>query len=102
MELSEKYLFVDTHIDLPDWLYDGWFDVSEETDKGEIDYVRAIKGGLNIPFMSIYTSPSLEGTGKSKVKADSMISLVYKIVDTCPEKFCLVKSTSEINKNGNK
>ena len=101
VELSEKYLLVDTHIDLPDWLYDGWSDVSEETDKGEIDYVRAIKGGLNIPFMSIYTSPSLEGTGKSKVKADSMISLVYKIVDTWPEKFCLVKSTSEINKNVN-
>jgi membrane dipeptidase len=101
IELCKSSLLIDTHIDLPDWLYDGWFDISQEINKGEIDYVRAIKGGLNLPFMSIYTSPSLEGTGKSKIKADSMISLVYKIVDTWPNKFCFIKSTSEINKNLN-
>lgn len=102
LELCHKYILIDTHIDLPDWLYDEWFDISNRSDKGEIDYVRSIKGGLDLPFMSIYTSPSLEGTGKSKIKADSMISLVYKIIETWPDKFQLIKSTSDIQNNINK
>ncbi|HCY75603.1 MAG TPA: peptidase M19 [Ignavibacteriales bacterium] len=95
-QLCKNYILVDTHIDLPDWLYDEWFDVTKVS-KGEVDYPRAIAGGLNIPFMSIYTSPSLEGTGKSKIKADSMISLVHKMVKTWPDKFVFINSTTEIN-----
>jgi len=44
----------------------------------------------------------LEGTGKSKVTADSLISLVYKVVSTWPEKFNLVKSVSEVQQQLNK
>ena len=99
-QLCKKYMLVDTHIDLPDWLYDEWFDVTQLS-KGEVDYPRAIKGGLDVAFMSVYTSPSLEGTGKSKVKADSMISLVHKMVRTWPDKFYFVRSTSDIHKNIN-
>jgi membrane dipeptidase len=102
VKLSNSYLLVDTHIDLPDWLYDEWFDVSKNTDVGEMDYERALKGGLNVGFMSIYTSPSLEGTGKSKIKADSMINLVHKMVEVWPDKFCFIRSTSEIEDNLNK
>lgn len=101
VQLCKDFMIADTHIDLPDWLYDGWFDVSQLIDKGEIDYPRAIKGGLDLAFMSIYTSPSLEGTGKSKVKADSMISLVNKMVNDYPDKFYLIRSTSEIKNNLN-
>jgi membrane dipeptidase len=99
-QLCKNYLLVDTHIDLPDWLYDGWFDVTQLS-KGEIDYPRAIKGGLDVAFMSVYTSPSLEGTGGSKIKADSMISLVHKMIRTWPDKFVFIYSTSEIDKNLN-
>lgn len=99
-ELCKKYLIVDTHIDLPDWLYDEWFDVTQPS-KGEIDYPRAIKGGLDVAFMSVYTSPSLEGTGKSKIKADSMISLVHNMVSTWPDHFAFIKNTSEIKNHLN-
>ncbi|HQJ47375.1 MAG TPA: membrane dipeptidase, partial [Ignavibacteriaceae bacterium] len=102
VKICKDNLLVDTHIDLPDWLYDEWFDVSVETDKGEIDYERAIKGGLNVGFMSIYTSPSLETKGKSKIKADSMISIVHKMVELWPDKFLFVRSTSDIMNNFNK
>lgn len=97
-QLAKEYIIVDTHIDLPSWLYEEWFDVSIFSDKGEFDYKRARDGGLDVGFMSIYTSPSLEGTGKSKVKADSMISLVHKMVDEWPDKFAFINSTSEIDK----
>jgi|WetSurMetagenome_2_1015567.scaffolds.fasta_scaffold33125_2 membrane dipeptidase len=100
-QYCKDFIVADTHIDLPDWLYDGWFDVTELSNYGEIDYPRSIKGGLDIAFMSIYTSPGLEGTGKSKLKADSMMSLVHKMVKTWPDKFCFIHSTSEINDNLN-
>lgn len=99
-ELCKKYLIVDTHIDLPDWLYDEWFDVTQLS-KGEIDYPRSIKGGLDIAFMSVYTSPSLEGTGKSKIKADSMISLVHNMLSTWPNHFVFINKTSEIKNHLN-
>ncbi len=95
-ELCKSFITVDTHIDLPDWLYDGWFNVSLESDQGEFDFPRARKGGLDIAFMSIYTSPSLEKTGKSKVKADSMISLVHKMVSEWSDKFYFLRSTSDV------
>ena len=102
LELSNSFIMVDTHIDLPDWLYAEWFDVTKETNRGEIDYPRARKGGLDVAFMSIYTSPSLEGSGKSKVKADSMISLVHKMVEEWPNKFYFLRSASEIEQQLNK
>lgn len=102
LELSKSFLMVDTHIDLPDWLYDEWFDVTSESNKGEIDYPRARKGGLDVAFMSIYTSPSLEGTGKSKIKADSMMSLVHRMVKEWPTIFYFLRSVSEIDQQNNK
>ncbi len=97
IQLAKMYPIVDTHIDLPSWLYDEWFDVSQPSEKGEFDYVRAMEGGLDVAFMSIYTSPSLEGTGKSKLKADSMIALVHKMVREWPDKFAFVASTTDIS-----
>lgn len=99
-QLCKDFIIADSHIDLPDWLYDEWFDVTQLS-KGEVDYPRALKGGLDIPFMSIYTSPSLEGTGKSKVKADSMMSLVHKMVSTWPDKFAFIRTTSDIETYSN-
>jgi membrane dipeptidase len=103
-QLAENILIIDTHIDLPDWLYDEWFDVSVKTSIGEFDYPRAKSGGLNVAFMSIYTSPNLEPEGKSKIKADSLIKIVEKIELLFPDKFKIIKNTSEIEnyKNSDK
>lgn len=95
-ELAKEILIVDTHIDLPDWLYDEWFDVSVKSDYGEFDFQRATEGGLDVAFMSIYTSPNLESEGKSKTKADSLIRLVEKLEQLWPDKFKIVKKVSEI------
>lgn len=94
--LAKEILIVDTHIDLPDWLYDEWFDVSVKSENGEFDFERAIDGGLNVAFMSIYTSPKLEAEGKSKIKADSLIKLVENLELLWPDKFKIVKKVSEI------
>ncbi|WP_290664769.1 dipeptidase [Ignavibacterium sp.] len=103
-QLAKEILIFDTHIDLPDWLYDEWFDVSTSSDYGEFDFVRANEGGLNVAFMSVYTSPQLEIEGKSKLKADSLIRIVERIEQLYPDKFKIVRSISDIDrfKNSNK
>lgn len=97
-ELAKEITIVDTHIDLPDWLYDEWFDVSVKSNYGEFDFARAVEGGLNVAFLSIYTSPNLEVQGKSKLKADSLIKLVERMEQRWPEKFKIIKNVAEIRK----
>ncbi len=52
--LAQRAMIVDTHIDVPYRLFEEWEDVTQSTEDGDFDYVRARSGGLNIPFMSIY------------------------------------------------
>ena len=60
LEIAQKYVLVDTHIDVPYRVEAGWVDVSKATEDGDFDYPRAKKGGLNLPFMSIYTPADME------------------------------------------
>ena len=50
LEIAQKYVLVDTHIDVPYRVEAGWVDVSKATEDGDFDYPRAKKGGLNLPF----------------------------------------------------
>lgn len=97
-ELAQKFLMIDTHIDLPHQLSRGWYDVSERNEKGHFDYERAIEGGLNVAFMSIYMSPTYEFNG-AKNYADTLIGFVNRIVETHPDKFKIVNSTNDVLKN---
>jgi len=94
-KLANQVMIVDTHIDVPYRLKDEWADVTVGTEDGDFDYVRAKKGGLNIPFMSIFTPPSSEEEGSSFELANSLIDRVEAIVGRAPDKFMLVKSTGD-------
>ncbi len=96
VDLAQRFVLVDTHIDLPSLMLRNWWDLSVRNRKGEFDYVRAREGGLDIPFMSIYVPSRLEGTGRAKARADAMIDVVHKIASTWPDKFDLVNSTAEV------
>ncbi|WP_298772314.1 dipeptidase [uncultured Shewanella sp.] len=98
-DIAQQYLIADTHIDVPYRLDDHFEDVSEHTENGDFDYPRAVVGGLNAPFMSIYTPSSLEGTGKSKALADALIDSVEALVKASPHKFALAYSTQELQDN---
>ena len=95
-ELAKNTIIIDTHIDVPYRLNDGWVDGTVATDNGDIDYPRALKGGLNAPFMSIYTPASLDGTPEAKAHAERMIGIVEKIVATAPDKFQIAHSVSDV------
>ena len=97
--LAHKYLITDTHIDVPYRIEEEWEDVTVATAKGDFDYPRAKKGGLDIPFMSIYTPSSLEGTSgdgsESYQVANRLIDSVEALVGRAPDKFMLVYNTSD-------
>ena len=90
--LMQKYLLVDTHIDVPEQLEENWEDVTKATRKGDFDYERARIGGLDVPFMSIYTPAESEAEGTSHALANRLIDRVEALVGRAPEKFALVRT----------
>ena len=95
-EIAQSSIIIDTHIDVPYRIVDEWEDVTQATEGGEFDYPRAVAGGLNAPFMSIYTPASLEAAGTSKAKAEELIDLVLRIVETAPDKFQVARTPDEV------
>lgn len=95
-ELAQSSIIIDTHIDVPYRLEEEWADVSGPTDGGDFDYPRAVEGGLNAPFMSIYTPAELEAEGDSKALAEELIDMVNGIVADAPDKFAIALSPADV------
>jgi len=95
-DIAQSSIIIDTHIDVPYRLHDDWEDVSEATEGGDYDYPRAKAGGLNAPFMSIYTPAGLEAEGRSKEVAEELIDLVNRIVNESPDKYAIALSPDDI------
>lgn len=95
-ELVKQYLLVDTHIDVPYRIHDEWEDVTQATEKGDFDYPRALEGGLNVPFMSIYTPASSELDGSAYALANNLIDQVEAMVARAPEQFAIATSPDEV------
>jgi membrane dipeptidase len=93
--VAQRYLLVDTHIDVPYRLYEEWVDVTRATSSGDFDYPRARKGGLNTPFMSIFTPAESEAEGTSYQLANELIDSVQALVGRAPTKFALVNTAGE-------
>jgi len=96
--VAQKYLLLDTHVDVPYRLEEEWSDVTEKTEDGDFDYERARRGGLNIPFMSIYTPAESEAEGDSFELANRLIDRVEALVGRAPKKFAIVKTTTQAEK----
>jgi len=102
-EIAKKYIITDTHIDVPYRLNEKYEDISKSTEKGDFDYPRAVAGGLNAPFMSIYIPAKLEEQGSgSKELANRLIDMVETIVEKSPNKYALAHSTTQMLENFDK
>jgi membrane dipeptidase len=105
--LAHRYLITDGHVDLPFRLKIKNFRIEREymgipieASEGDFDYVRARKGGLDAPFMSIYIPASYQQfPDMGKVLADSMINMVQGIAAHLPDKFALANTTEEMKQN---
>lgn len=103
--LSEHAILVDGHVDLPWRLQksanpDGSTseDVTARTPVGDFDWPRAIAGGVDAPFMSIYVAAKFEGNG-AKAHAETLIGLVEQLAKSSPEKFALAGSPADVRRN---
>ncbi len=95
--LTQEHIIVDGHIDVPYRLSHFTEDVSEATFGGDFDYPRAIEGGLNAPFMSIYI-PSVRQLvpGAPRALADSLIDMVEGWVTNAPDKFGIATTVADV------
>ena len=97
--IAQGSLIIDTHIDVPYKLkmqleYNGSFeDISKKTSLN-FDYPKSIKGGLNLPFFSIYLPASTEEEGTSFILANELIDMMDRIIETNPEKFFFVDTST--------
>lgn len=98
-KIAQGFLLTDTHIDVPYRLESGWVDVTVATEDGDFDYPRAKKGGLDLPFMSIYTPASMEkedGDASDNYElANRLIDSVEAMAARAPDKFTLVHSVAD-------
>ena len=108
VKFAKQHIITDGHVDLPYRLKAHNFRLEREylgipveTDKGDFDYVRAVEGGLDAPFMSIYIPSSFqqEKDGGAQELADTLIAMVTGIIDAHPDKFGHGRSPEEVEAN---
>ncbi|WP_257459615.1 dipeptidase [Archangium lipolyticum] len=104
--LARRVIIVDGHVDVPYRLReklgpDGvpTEDVSQRTAGGDFDHPRAVEGGLDVPFMSIYIPAEYQEKGGARALADSLIDLVETLARRSPEKFAMARSVEEARRN---
>ena len=95
-ELAQSLLIIDTHIDVPYRLKLSYADVSRATDSGDFDYPRAIDGGLNAPFMSIYIPAKVDEAGGAFALADELIDGMESLAASAPNKFAIATCSDDL------
>lgn len=91
--LADEFIILDSHIDAPYQLTKEYIDWTQESDR-HFDYPKAVKGGLDMPFMAIYVSSSYQDGG-AKEQGDKLIELVEKQVRDHLELFAMVYSPED-------
>ena len=102
-KLSRENIIIDGHIDLPFRLYKKnlLFEKKIELDKetsGNFDIPKAVRGGLNCPFMSIYI-PSDKNFDEAFVLADNLIDLVDNVIKSNQKNLSHASGPSDVEKN---
>src|SRR5690606_4042307 len=95
--LAQDAVIVDTHIDAPGMLMDGWMDLGEKAEGREFDYPKSRAGGLDVAFMSIYTSPKQDEDDSAWQVANEMIDSVEALAQRHPDKFALLLSPGDVD-----
>jgi membrane dipeptidase len=104
--LAHRIVILDGHVDVPIRVAGALLEghavppVHDHADDGNFDYARARQGGLDAPFMSIYTPSELEAEpGKSKAFAEQSIDFVLGLATAHPDKFALAVTPAQVRSN---
>ena len=102
-KLSKENIIIDGHIDLPfrlykkNLLFEKNIKLNRET-SGNFDIPKAIKGGLDSPFMSIYI-PSEKNFDEAYDLANNLIDLVDNIIKSNQKNLAHANGPSDIKRN---
>src|SRR5690606_7648060 len=96
--LARDAVIVDTHIDAPGMLAHAWADLGEAAPDREFDWPRAREGGLDVAFMSIYTSAREDREGKARQSAHAQIDAVEALVHRHPDRFAILTSPRDVER----
>ena len=102
-KLSKENIIIDGHIDLPfrlykkNLLFEKNIKLNRET-SGNFDIPKAIRGGLDSPFMSIYI-PSEKNFDEAYVLANNLIDLVDNIIKSNQKNLAHANGPSDVERN---
>ncbi len=102
-KLSKENIIIDGHIDLPfrlykkNLLFEKNIKLNRET-SGNFDIPKAIKGGLDSPFMSIYI-PSEKNFDEAYDLANNLIDLVDNIIKSNQKNLAHANGPSDVERN---
>ncbi len=96
--LARGAVLVDTHIDAPGALMKKWADLGAAAPDREFDYPRARAGGLDVAFMSIYTSAAQDDDGSAWQVANTMIDAMQALAARHPDKFAILTSPGDVDR----
>lgn len=97
-DLARSSIIVDTHIDAPGELLDRWNDLGQQVESREFDYPKASAGGLDVAFMSIYTSAAEDEADTAWNIANRQIDAIEALVQRHPDKFALLRSPRDVER----
>src|SRR5262245_35379686 len=92
-------IIVDTHIDAPFRIERENEDLSQRTDKGQFDLVRAREGRLGAAFMSIFIPASEDEAGHGIALADRLIDHVEALAASAPERANLATCVDDVRRD---
>jgi len=97
-EIAQRHVIADGHIDVPYRMVNSFEDVTGPAPMGDFDYPRAVAGGLDAPFMSIYTPAGFEfeRPAKATAHANLMIDVVEGLVARAPDRFTIATSPGDV------
>ena len=97
VKLAHDAVIVDTHIDAPSGLLAHWSDLALATGN-DFDWPKAHAGGLDVGFMSIYTSAEEDTSGKAWQVANDQIDGIEALAARHPDKFALLRSPNDVDR----
>lgn len=95
-KIAQNSIIIDSHIDLPNWLFENFDDVSKLENASNFDYLKAKKGGLDAPFLAVYVSPELEGKVEAMENANHQLDLLDQLFEKNADKLAKALSPADV------
>ena len=95
-ELARRHLIADTHIDFPIRRHFQPDEVGPMRSVGQFDHPRAVAGGLDVAFMSVFTPASAAEDGTSTDLAHSLIDAMEAIAQDAPDRFGIAACADDV------